>query len=98
MVRYKMDTTEVEEPSKAKKVWQRRSWKEMSPAQRGANIVLGIVELMLTGWALWDIKHRPDDQINGKKRTWVMTSLIQPIGPVIYFIFGRKRTSIPLTA
>jgi hypothetical protein len=70
---------------------KRRSWNELSPAQKTGNIVLAIVELILTAWALLDIKNRPQEQINGKKITWVMTSLIQPVGPIIYFIFGRKR-------
>ena len=70
---------------------RRRSWREMSSAQKAANIVLAVVESILTAWALLDIKNRPEGQINGKKRIWVMTSFIQPVGPIIYFIFGRKR-------
>jgi hypothetical protein len=70
---------------------RRRSWGEMSSAQKVGNIVLAVVETILTVWALLDIKNRPEEQINGKKITWVMTSLIQPVGPIIYFIFGRKR-------
>jgi len=70
----------------------------MSPVQRTTDAVLGIVEFILTAWALWDIRQRPADRINGKKRTWIMTSFIQPFGPIIYFIFGRKREGMqPVT-
>jgi hypothetical protein len=77
---------------------RRKSWREMSPVQRGANIVLMIVEFVFTGWALWDIKHRSPDQIKGNKRTWMMASLIQPFGPLIYLVFGRKTKNSPATA
>ena len=92
-----IDSIQVEQPSETKGAWRRKSWKEMSPVQRGTNIVLAVVQFVLTGWALWDIGHRPADQINGKKPTWVMASFIQPIGPVIYFIFGRKRSKMQMT-
>ena len=76
----------------------RRNWKEMSPVQKVRNVLMGVVELVLVTLALWDISHRPDNEINGKKRTWVMASLIQPVGPIIYFIFGRKKAAAPAAA
>src|SRR5688500_12964404 len=75
-----------------------KSWNDLSLAQKGCKIIHVIIEVILTGWALWDIKHRPDNQIKGMKRTWVMTSFIQPFGPLIYFIFGRKKAGTPLPA
>jgi hypothetical protein len=77
---------------------RRRSWKDMSPVQKLGNILTGAVELVLVTLALWDISHRPDNEFNGKKRTWVMASLLQPIGPIIYFIFGRKKAAAPAAA
>jgi hypothetical protein len=77
---------------------RRRGWKEMSPVQRVRNVLMGAVQLVLVTLALWDISHRPDNEINGKKRTWVMASLIQPVGPIIYFMFGRKKAAAPAAA
>ena len=90
----KVSSNQAPQPTKTGRVWRRRTWKEMSPVQRVTNVVFGVVELILAGWALWDIRQRPAEQINGKKRTWLMASLIQPFGPLIYFIFGRKQMSI----
>ncbi len=77
---------------------KRKSWKEMSTAQKSANIIFGTAEFILTGWALWDLGHRPANQINGKKRIWAMTSFVQPFGPLVYLLFGRKRGNAPLPA
>ena len=68
MIRTNTDATEVGELSvspggeKAPKSFflRQRNWKEMSPTQKGSNIMLGIVKLVLTAWALWDIKNRPE--------------------------------------
>ena len=77
---------------------KRRGWKEMSTARKGANIILAVAEFSLTGWALWDLGHRPAEQINGRKRIWAMTSFIQPFGPLVYLIFGRRRGNAALPA
>jgi hypothetical protein len=42
-------------------------------------------------WTIWDIRHRSDEEINGKRRWWMMAAFAPPIGPIAYFIFGRKR-------
>ena len=59
----------------------RKRWGELSPVQKVRNILVGAVEVGLTGLALWDLAHRPEGEINGKKRTWVRASLITPVGP-----------------
>ena len=94
----KREVSDVKATKRGRQFMSRRNWKEMSPVQKVGNIVMGAVELVLVTLALWDISHRPDNEINGKKRTWVMASLIQPIGPIIYFIFGRKKAAAPAAA
>ncbi len=61
-----------------------------SPAQARAG-VQGIINLALMIWTIWDIRHRSDDEINGKRKLWMMAAFAPPIGPIAYFIFGRKR-------
>jgi hypothetical protein len=46
--------------------------------------------MALAAWALWDIRHRPADKIKGSKRWWTLAALVQPVGPIAYFVFGRK--------
>lgn len=79
------------EPDVLRQFKARKGWRDLSPVQKIANIGMAAIELVLTSLALWDIAHRPATEINGKKRTWVMASFIQPLGPVIYFLFGRKK-------
>ncbi|HCN22723.1 MAG TPA: hypothetical protein DIT15_10860, partial [Arthrobacter bacterium] len=38
-----------------------------------------------------DISKRPADQINGPKAAWRVAALINFVGPMGYFILGRKR-------
>ena len=48
--------------------------------------------LGLLAVALIDIKRRPESQIRGSKRMWTTLSFVNwVIGPVAYFIFGRRR-------
>jgi hypothetical protein len=81
-----------------RRLMPRKSWHELSPVQKVGNIVTAAIELTLVILALRDLAHRPAEAINGKKRTWAMVTLIQPFGPIIYFIFGRKRAQTPITA
>lgn len=89
---------EVKEPPQTGRIKFRKSWRELSPVQKTLNIVMGVVEIVLVSLALRDIARRPGSEINGKKRTWVLTSMIQPIGPIIYFAFGRKKSKGPAEA
>ena len=61
-----------------------------SPAQARAGMQ-GLINLALMIWMIWDIRHRSDDEINGKRKLWMLAAFAPPIGPIAYFIFGRKR-------
>ncbi len=51
----------------------------------------GLINLALMIWTIWDIRHRSDDEINGKRKLWILAAFAPPFGPIAYFIFGRKR-------
>ena len=70
---------------------QKRSWNELGPASRAAIIAGGVVQLGLLGAALTDLRRRPDAEINGPRRLWIAVSFINFIGPIDYFVFGRRR-------
>jgi len=69
----------------------KKTWKEMPPAARVAFVALGIAQVSLMLAAQRDISKRPADQINGPKAAWRVAALINFIGPMGYFILGRKR-------
>ncbi|MET1087628.1 MAG: PLD nuclease N-terminal domain-containing protein [Arthrobacter sp.] len=70
---------------------KKKTWKEMSPSAKAGTIVAGLVNLSLLVAAQRDISKRPATQINGPKAAWRAASFINFIGPMGYFIFGRKR-------
>ena len=70
---------------------KKKTWKEMSPAAKAGTIVAGIVNLSLLVAAQRDISKRPAAMINGPKGAWRAASFINFIGPMVYFIFGRKK-------
>ena len=69
----------------------RKSWKDLSSAQRGRMAVMGTVRMALMIWMLWDLHHRPADKIKGSKKLWTLAAFMQPVGPIAYLVFGRKR-------
>jgi hypothetical protein len=68
-----------------------KSWDELSGTQRALVVLAGTVQLSLLFAALRDLRRRPADQINGSKRQWVALSFVNFVGPISYFLFGRKR-------
>ncbi len=70
---------------------KKKTWKEMSPSAKVGTIIVGIAQVSLLVAAQRDIARRPAAQINGPKAAWRAASFINFIGPMGYFIFGRKR-------
>ena len=64
--------------------------------------IINLINLVLVILTIRDIRRRRDDEINGKRKWWMLAAFAPPIGPIAYFIFGRKRGAqapeIPLEA
>ena len=71
----------------------RTPWRELTPRQRRAMIIRGGLQLGLLSAALTDLRSRPASKIRGPKALWVIVSFVNylGIGPVAYFLFGRRR-------
>lgn len=69
----------------------RKRWSDLSPQQQAAIGVVGLIQITLLLLALIDIRRRPAEQINGSKRLWRAVAFINFLGPISYFLFGRKR-------
>jgi Phospholipase_D-nuclease N-terminal len=69
-------------------------------ARAGGQGIINLINLVLIILTIRDIRRRRDDEINGKRKWWMLAAFAPPIGPIAYFIFGRKRgvqtTEIPL--
>ena len=70
---------------------QKKRWQDLTPMQKTAIGVLGTVQFTLLGAALWDLHGRTAEEINGPKWLWTAVSFINFVGPVAYFLFGRKK-------
>lgn len=69
----------------------KRSWRDLSRAQQAAIVVGGAVEVVLTTVALVDMARRPSPQVRGPKLLWAAGCVVQPIGPIAYLLWGRRR-------
>lgn len=69
---------------------QKKKWSELSGPAKAGTIVMGLIQVSLLIAALIDIYRRPAEQINGSKAMWTGVAFINTVGPIAYFIKGRK--------
>jgi hypothetical protein len=68
---------------------KKKSFKQMSPAQRVATIVSIVLSLGLVTAAERDLHRRDPDDVRGDKRLWRLVSL-NALGALAYFRWGRR--------
>lgn len=68
----------------------KKSWSDLTPGQRRAAVVAAVVEAVVTGAALRDLARRRPDQVRGPKLVWRLCCAVQPVGPIAYFLVGRR--------
>lgn len=69
---------------------KRKQWKDMTPWQKASIFVMAGIQIALLASALVDLRRRPADQVRGPKALWLAVSFVNYIGPISYFLFGRK--------
>jgi len=72
-----------------------RRWKDLSPRSRAALIAGAAVQFALLGAALADLRRRSPDEVNGPRKLWVAVSFVNFVGPLAYFVLGRRRHPRP---
>jgi len=65
-------------------------WSDLSPRQQTAIVLGGIAEVVMTSIALADLARRPARQLRGPKLMWLVTFVVQPVGPILYLLVGRR--------
>ena len=73
---------------------QKKQWKELSPWQKAGALTMISVQISLLVSALVDLRRRPAAEIRGSKRLWTGISFINFVGPISYFLFGRKSATL----
>lgn len=69
---------------------QRQKFSELPIERRVGISLLGALQLALLVAAELDIHRRPPDQIRGPKLRWRLLCLLNFVGPLSYFRWGRK--------
>ncbi|MFJ4232263.1 PLD nuclease N-terminal domain-containing protein [Cellulosimicrobium cellulans] len=68
----------------------KRRWKDLTKGQKIAVGVVGAAQVTLTAAAYRDLLRRPAEQVNGTKLAWGLALLVNWVGPLAYFLDGRK--------
>ncbi|NYD42890.1 hypothetical protein [Nocardioides panaciterrulae] len=71
----------------------RRRWQDLSPNTRRLILIGASVDGVLRMAALRDLRHRPAEQVRGRKWVWGLTlGLVSSAGtlPLAYFLRGRR--------
>ena len=71
----------------------KRSWSDLSPRTRRLVVVLGALEAALLVAAQVDLARRPPALVSGSKTMWRLVSLINVVGPLTYFLRGRRKAA-----
>lgn len=69
----------------------KKSWSDLSPLSKALVVLGSLVELVLTTVALRDLRRRERAAVLGPKWIWSLVCLVQPVGPVLYLLVGRRR-------
>jgi hypothetical protein len=66
-------------------------WKDLSSRQKVGIALGGALQIGLLIAAFVDIHRRPQVEIRGNRCLWTVAAFINFVGPVSYFLFGRRR-------
>lgn len=69
----------------------KKKWSDLSTRQQTLVVAGAAVQIGLLGAALLDLSKRRPEEVNGPKAAWVAASFVNFVGPIAYFVFGRKK-------
>ena len=67
-----------------------KRWSELSSRQQAAILVLASIQLSLAATAWTDLAVRKPELVNGSKAKWAAVIAVNFVGPVVYFLRGRR--------
>ncbi|MGB3040269.1 MAG: PLD nuclease N-terminal domain-containing protein [Candidatus Nanopelagicales bacterium] len=71
---------------------EKKQWQDLTPRQQQLIIVGGALEAILTTVSLVDLARRDRAEVRGPKLMWVAACVVQPVGPIAYWVIGRRRS------
>ena len=72
---------------------KKKRWSDFSARQQTAIVLGAIAELIMTTIAIGDLTRSPARQVRGAKLLWLLTFFVQPVGPILYILVGRRHTT-----
>jgi len=75
----------------SKRSAQKRAWGDLSPREQTGVLVAGSVQLALAATAWADLAKRPAALVNGPKLLWAAVIGLNFVGPIAYFVCGRRK-------
>ncbi|MEC5151949.1 PLDc N-terminal domain-containing protein [Cryobacterium sp. GrIS_2_6] len=76
----------------AKRSARKRGWNDLSPREQTGVLVAGSVQLALAATAWAELAKRPAALVNGPKLLWAAIIGMNFIGPIAYFVCGRRKS------
>ncbi|WP_427017744.1 PLDc N-terminal domain-containing protein [Pseudarthrobacter sp. P1] len=74
---------------------RKMQWQDLSPGKQRAVAVTAVLELIVLGVSLSDLIRRPATEVKGSKVLWGAALFVNPVGPISYWLFGRRPTHKP---
>lgn len=68
-----------------------RRWSDLTSQERTGLIVAASVQLALAATAWTDLARRPAELVRGPKLAWAAIIAVNFVGPIAYFVLGRRR-------
>ncbi|MBJ8341253.1 PLDc_N domain-containing protein [Antrihabitans sp. YC3-6] len=70
-----------------------KRWADLSPAAQSGISILAISQLALAIAAWVDLARRPAEEVRGRKPLWAAAIVVNFVGPIAYFRWGRTGSS-----
>ena len=71
-------------------LFKRKRWQDLTQKQRIAIVIMSVFQVGLLVAALVDIHQHSDQELTASKRAWTAIAFINYVGPITYFLLGRK--------
>jgi hypothetical protein len=68
----------------------RKRWTDLTPGQQTAVLIGASVQLSLAATAWVDLAKRPGERVRGPKPLWAAAIAVNFVGPIAYFVAGRR--------
>ncbi|NNC12176.1 PLDc_N domain-containing protein [Planctomonas sp. JC2975] len=69
----------------------RSNFADLPTPSKVAVVVAVIVQVSLTVAGFVDLARRDQDEVRGPKPVWIPVILVNWVGPMVYFLAGRRR-------